>query len=442
MRFQLTLFAGAFVFALSLCQLLVFRILNTVWWRRKKLKLAILGLVGFTLLSALGWSFFTFVREIEIAYVFAIATSLAAVLNLSLLLSFPLSGVINTTYYWWERLNERKLKKQAQAEQGSIHSSAVEPQSQSEPTETTDEPKSKNRRLVLQGAAAIFPVSAVALGSGGMTRAFDTAQVREIEFYYSDLPKDLDGLKILHVSDSHLGPYVKNDDIEALMLRAESFSPDIMLFSGDVADDLRMLPDCIRLLEGLKTKYGAYASMGNHDYYRGAPQVRANFARSSIPMLINEGASIKIGSSELFIGGADDPRRMGVPIGNFLRDTVERTLEHANSGAFKIIMSHRPSGFDYTAAQGVELTVAGHTHGCQIGFMGKPVFDEWGGERYLWGHYRVGRSRLYTSSGVGHWFPFRLGCPTEAPIIVLRRGEDPHPSHAEDVTEISRKTIV
>jgi predicted MPP superfamily phosphohydrolase len=88
---------------------------------------------------------------------------------------------------------------------------------------------------------------------------------------------------------------------------------------------------------------------------------------------------------------------------------------------FKILMSHRPDAFDYAASQGINLTLAGHTHGGQIGFMGRSLFDSYWADRYLWGEYRQGRSALYTSSGVGHWFPFRLGCPPEAPIIELRR---------------------
>ena len=227
-----------------------------------------------------------------------------------------------------------------------------------------------------------------------------------------------------------------------MMLEAEPFKPDLLLFSGDIADDLRMLPGCIKLVEGLKAKYGAYASMGNHDYYRGAPQVKAAFAKSTVPMLIDEGTNIKIGNAEVFVGGADDPRTMRGPSWEFLKRTVDDTLTHAHSDAFKIIMSHRPNGFNFSAENGVELTLAGHTHGCQIGFMGKPVFTEWGGEYYVWGHYRIGKSRLYTTSGVGHWFPFRLGCPTEAPIIVLRKGTDPDPARAEDVSQFARTIAV
>ncbi len=401
-QFYLALAAGTFVLLLALGQVVLLRVLNTIWWRKKVLKRLSLGLFFFTLAVTISWAAVAYFKiSTTLTYICATATSLAAVLSFALLVSLPFSGVLNTIEYWITRLRAKR---------------APQP---------VDEPGSRQRRLVLQSAAAFFPVSAVALGSGGLTKAFSGVEVKEIPFYFEDLPPALDGFRIFHISDSHLGPYVDNGNIEALMTTAEPMKPDLMLVSGDIADDLTMLPDCIKLFEQLKAPYGSFASMGNHDYYRGAPQVIAQFDKSSVPMLINRGVTLKVGDAELFVGGADDPRRMGEPVDDFLRDTVDKTLAGASSDSFKIIMSHRPSGFDQTAARGVDLTLAGHTHGCQIGFMGEPIFNEWGGERYVWGKYRIGKSQLYTSSGVGHWFPFRLGCPTEAPVIVLKRGKDP-----------------
>lgn len=404
-QFYLALAAGAFVLILALLQVLMMRVLNFVWWKNRTLKRISLGLLLFAFLSAITWAGFVYFRiSSTMNYVLATTTAVSAVINFALLVSLPFSGVINTASHFITKYRTKRG------------------------VENEDAPQSRKRRLVLQSAAAAFPFSAVALGSGGLTKSFTGVDVREIPFYYEDLPDDLDGFRIFHVSDSHLGPYVDNDDIEALMLRAEPFKPDLLLYSGDIADDLDMLPGCIKLIEQLKTPYGSYASMGNHDYYRGAPQVIAEFDKSSVPMLINRGVNIKVKGTELFIGGADDPRRMGVPIHDFLEDTVRKTLDQASNNVFKVIMSHRPSGFDITAKYNVDLTLSGHTHGCQIGFMGQPIFNEWGGESYVWGHYKIGRSQLYTSSGVGHWFPFRLGCPTEAPIIVLKKGKDPKPN--------------
>ena len=97
-------------------------------------------------------------------------------------------------------------------------------------------------------------------------------------------------------------------------------------------------------------------------------------------------------------------------------------MNGAPADGFTILMSHRPEGLNAAAALGIPLTLAGHTHGGQFGWFGRSIFEPWLPHRYLWGKYQKDQSQLYTSAGVGHWFPFRLGCPPEAPIIVLKRG--------------------
>ena len=96
-------------------------------------------------------------------------------------------------------------------------------------------------------------------------------------------------------------------------------------------------------------------------------------------------------------------------------------MQDAPSDAFKVLMSHRAKALDFADRFNVDLILAGHTHGGQIGFNRRSVFENFlANEPYLWGKYKKGKTQLYTSSGVGHWFPFRIGCPAEAPIIVLK----------------------
>ena len=104
-----------------------------------------------------------------------------------------------------------------------------------------------------------------------------------------------------------------------------------------------------------------------------------------------------------------------------LRRSVEASQLEAPSDAFRLLMSHRSLAFDYAAPLGVDLTLAGHNHGVQLGLGGRSLFESWYPDRYLWGHYQKESSQLYTSAGVGHWFPFRLGCPPEAPLLVLEQ---------------------
>ncbi len=395
--FNLALAAGGITVVLSLIQLIFLRVLNSVWWHRRAVKFASIGLVLFALATAVAWAFGAYHRDYQLAQIGAFGAAPAALISLVLVATLPLSGIVNTIQFWWlRRRRKRGLERDVS-------------------------PKSQQRRLFLQRGVAVLPITALGLAGTGMARAFAGTEIREIEYRYQALPADLEGLRILHLSDSHLGPYIDLDDFEATLQSAHKHKPDLLLMSGDIADDLRLLPGAVQLCESLGAPLGAYASMGNHEYYRGAKQIIATFDRSSMPMLINRGVTLKVGNAELYVGGADDPRHMGRSTDAFMRDTVDKTLDGAPQDAFKIIMSHRPSGFDHAAKQGVDLTLAGHTHGGQIGFMGAPILDTWGQERYIWGKYQIGESQLYTSAGVGHWFPFRLGCPTEAPVIILRK---------------------
>jgi hypothetical protein len=122
----------------------------------------------------------------------------------------------------------------------------------------------------------------------------------------------------------------------------------------------------------------------------------------------------------VFVGGIDDPRRMGVDNSLFFENTIDQVLLDTNDDDFILLMSHRPDAFDYAAGRGVNVMFAGHTHGGQIGLLGRSLFQEVWTDSYFWGYYDLGASRLHVSAGMGHWFPFRLGCPPEAPIIELR----------------------
>ena len=94
-------------------------------------------------------------------------------------------------------------------------------------------------------------------------------------------------------------------------------------------------------------------------------------------------------------------------------------LRQAGPG-FKLLLSHHPDAFDQAADRGVDVVLSGHTHGGQINVLGRSLLVGW--LKYPRGHYVRGESRLYVTTGLGHWMPFRIDCPTELPIIELVRG--------------------
>ncbi len=281
-------------------------------------------------------------------------------------------------------------------------------------------PPSPERRRFLRAALASVPALTTAGVADGIIASDTPARIPMLPLSFPELPAPLEGLKILHLSDLHIGPYIHLGDLEELLQRATAHRPDLVLVTGDICDDMPVYGDALRLIEGLQSPLGTFASLGNHEHFRGLRQVKDHFAHSTIPLLVNQGVLLLDGA--LYLSGADDPQWLSDPESyRDLQRFVEESQEQAPSGTFCLLMSHRSQALDYAAPLGVHLILAGHTHGFQMGINGRSLFETWMPERYPWGLYRKGQSQLYTTAGVGHWFPFRLGCPPEAPLFVLQR---------------------
>jgi predicted MPP superfamily phosphohydrolase len=146
------------------------------------------------------------------------------------------------------------------------------------------------------------------------------------------------------------------------------------------------------------------------------------YSSSPVRLLVNRGVVVDVNGHPLWVAGADDPRHGLFDKHRFLRESVARAVSARPSGAFTVLLSHRAESFAAAADRGIELTLAGHTHGGQIGVAGRSLWRIVAPSYYLWGRYQRRSSQLYVSAGVGHWFPFRLGCPNEAPVLELRPG--------------------
>jgi predicted MPP superfamily phosphohydrolase len=240
-----------------------------------------------------------------------------------------------------------------------------------------------------------------------------------ITMSYGDLPLDLDGLRILQLTDLHLGAYVHLSDVEKTLARIDE-KPDLVVITGDIADDLRQLAPTLKLVHELAPRFGVFAVTGNHEYMHHIAEVRRIFDKSPIPLLYDQATVVRIGAASLYLAGVADPVHME-DVDEILERSIDVALDGAPSDAFHLLLSHRPEGFVQAARRGVALTLSGHTHGGQVGIFGRSAFEPFFPNKFLRGTYARGSSRLYTSAGFGHWFPFRLNCPAEAPTIVLAR---------------------
>lgn len=382
------------------------RFFNRTWWDTKWGKRLSLAWPVATVASVLIWGWTYGLGRDHWLPGFTLLLSASLLVGLmAAFFSLPLSGILNLADHFQKKFKASKV-------QNPTDNSKIE-----------DSLESSSKRSFLQISAAALPLVAIGGSVSGVIQSFTGVRVFEKELYFKNLPHELDGFRILHLCDLHLGAYFNLSDLEKLIDQLSSGSYDLVTLIGDVSDDLDVLPDALEMVASLNSTHGHLATLGNHEYYRGIQAVYHSYKYSKVHLLVNEGVNFPVGNSSVFVGGADDPATMSWRTDRtaFFQNSVDGAMKNSTSDAFKLLLTHRPSAFKVAEAEKIDLSLAGHTHGGQLGLMGRSVIDMLGDELYVWGHFTRGESQLYTSSGVGHWFPFRLGCPAEAPIFTLRR---------------------
>ncbi len=260
----------------------------------------------------------------------------------------------------------------------------------------------------------------------GMTRALTVPDVKSVEIPVRGLPGDLDGLKVAHLSDLHIGSTFTGEWLEEVVQRTNALEPDFTLITGDLADGT---PDRIGTfvhpITELRARYDVVIRPGNHDYYSGLRPWVETWRRWGMTVLLNSHREYNVRGRNVVIAAVTDPcavlfrsldGEMGAP-------DARRALEGADEG-LRILMSHRPGQAEQNAALGCHLQLSGHTHGGQFFFLFPLVSRLNGGFRS--GLYRAGSMPLYVSPGTGMWgyVPMRLGVGAEITLIILRSADD------------------
>lgn len=279
------------------------------------------------------------------------------------------------------------------------------------------------RRFLFEGAAIALPVAAGAAGLGGVLESAGPVRLRRRTLELPSLPSALSGLRILHFSDVHLWDLVRLPDLEQALARAPRGEYDLVCVTGDLADDLRQLGPALAMIADLDAPLGHYACLGNHEHSRGLAAVLDAFAGSRVELLRASGKLLQHRGQPFVLAGIDDLRSVPrIDQNVFYPDQLRRALGPASPDAFRVVLSHRPSVLPHAAAAGVDLVLAGHTHGGQLAVAGYSVLQVNGAVRWPWGVYREGGTVMHVTCGLGQWFPFRLGCPPEMVLLELQPG--------------------
>ncbi|MDR3588748.1 MAG: metallophosphoesterase [Negativicutes bacterium] len=273
-----------------------------------------------------------------------------------------------------------------------------------------------SRRRFLQGALAAAPVLALGGGGEGVYAAAAAPVVRRFHFAFADAPAGLTGFKLAQISDIHLGSYFSLDQFARVLAAVGAERPDLVVLSGDFVDDLSLLTPSLSMLAELQPAipHGVYFCWGNHEYFRNLGRIRRELAASPITLLENSSALILPGERPFYLLGVDYPWVNTTQNRRLFLDSARRNLP---PGAFTVLAAHHPDFLFEGFADRIPLTLTGHTHGGQVVLGGRTVLPF--PYHYIRGLYQENQVYGYVNSGVGHWLPFRLGCPPEISVFTL-----------------------
>lgn len=259
-------------------------------------------------------------------------------------------------------------------------------------------------------------VVSVVLTVIGVHQAVRVPDVHRVEIPLRSLPAQLNGLKIVQLTDLHISHLFKRDWLQQVVDKTNALNPDVIVITGDLIDGLvQDRWQDIGAYAQLKAKYGVFAITGNHEYYFGASQWVQAFEKLGMRVLQNEHVVLQHQGEPFVLAGVND--EAAVKFGLAGPD-----INKALAGAPKvttILLDHRPKQVHENIAKGVDLQLSGHAHGGMI--IGLDQLVKLFNQGFVSGLYSVDGAWMYLSNGTGLWngFPIRLGVPSEITLLEL-----------------------
>lgn len=225
------------------------------------------------------------------------------------------------------------------------------------------------------------------------------------------IPEEISRLKIVQISDVHLGVIVGEDRLKTILDIVKEENPDLLVSTGDLVDgEMCNVTGAVRLLREIDPPYGKFAVTGNHEFYAGLDRALAFTEDAGFTILRAEGITVE---GFLNIAGVDDPA--GKPFGLFKNVSEKELLSKLPQENFTLLLKHRPV-LDDDALGYFDLQLSGHAHKGQIfpfGLITKAIYPTDEGCLKL-----ENGSYLCVSRGAGTWGPpIRFLAPPDVMVI-------------------------
>jgi predicted MPP superfamily phosphohydrolase len=298
---------------------------------------------------------------------------------------------------------------------------------------------SQSRRQFIKKTAivaSILPFTTLMFGV--LKSAFDF-RVRKQKLSIPNLPKSFKGIKIVQISDIHIGSFISDEPLKEVVQLIKEQEPDIIFFTGDFVNEIaeEALP-FINILKQITAPLGVFSVLGNHDYgdyfyqkndikakKRNYDLMKSIHKKIGWKLLLNENHILTFGEDRLAILGVEN-------WGGELRFQKFGDVDKAKKGCLdsdvKLLLSHDPSHWDERVIpyhSDIAVTFSGHTHGMQFG-VEIPGF-KWSPSKYLYpkwaGLYKSKEQLLYVNRGLGFiGYPGRVGILPEITVFTLFEG--------------------
>ena len=303
---------------------------------------------------------------------------------------------------------------------------------------------SPSRRTFFQYAACLAGSAPFLAATYGFASGRLRYTIVSVDVPVANLPAELDGLRIAQLSDIHIGDYMPPLEIARAVDMANSLQPDISFVTGDFVSSIGdPLDTCIRELSRLRAPLGVWGCNGNHEIYAGVEdEAERLFREKGMRLLRGSSAVVEHNGGRFNLLGVDyqrDHMVSGERLGPMLRE-IEPLIRRDMPN---VLLSHNPNSFRRAAELGIELSLAGHTHGGQVKFeiVDHSVSPARLITPFVAGLYRLPmatnghggaepagvssglqKAALYVNRGLGTFgLPVRIGVPPEITLLTLRR---------------------
>jgi predicted MPP superfamily phosphohydrolase len=228
-------------------------------------------------------------------------------------------------------------------------------------------------------------------------------------------------LNVIHITDLHADVFTAADKMDRYIQLVNQEDPDLVIFTGDlITEGIGHVQEGAEALQKIKSTYGVYAVIGDHDYWAGPEHIVEALEQRGIRVLENEHIQINHNGTPISIAGVTE-----IYSYNLERSQLQELINSTTNDGIKIVSSHQASDrlIEFSQESGTDLLLSGHTHGGQVRI---PVFfypftavrSE---TPYVKGHWTLGDMLLNVNSGLGFTLsPVRYNAPAQVSVITIR----------------------